>query len=537
LECGGLPPLFESGAKAPHSEGRRMLLLELILLLLAATAALELLARRIGVPRPTLLVIGGLLIAMIPGLPVPEFDPELLFLIFIPPLLYRAAINTSLRDLRMNLRAIGMLAVGLVIASIGAVAFVAHGMTPEMTLAAAFVLGSIVAPPDPIAAIAVTERLHLTRNISAILEGEGLLNDAIALVAYRMAVTATISGRFSWRGAALEIVTASIGGIAIGLLLGWLIMLLRRHLEAHPIVENTISLLTPFAAYIPADRLGVSGILSVVTVGLYISRDSPRVITASTRLQSQAIWSLLTFLLEGVVFILIGLELPHATAAVRSYGLTTVIGYAAIITGTIVLVRMAWVFPSAYLPRIILRRLGRTTDWPSWQQVLFVGWAGLRGADSLVIALALPLRFPARDLILFITFVVILVSLIVQGLSLAPLIRVLRLPCDEESPEEEREARRRVTEAGLKRLEKVRGDKEIVAGLRERHSHRAHRYGEGAEAKADQRDREEYRRLRRAMLDAERAELIRLRDKDVINDDVLRRVQRDLDLEELLLTD
>jgi Na+/H+ antiporter len=514
-----------------------MVTLEIILLLLAASAALELLARKIHVPRPTLLICGGLLLALLPGLPVPPLDPDVLFLIFIPPLLYWNARGTSLRDLRANFRSIGLLAFGLVIATICAVALVAHSLTPKMTWASAFTLGAIVSPPDVIAATAVTSRMNVSRQISTILGGEGLLNDATALVAYRMAVAAQLSGQFSAARAALQLLWAGGGGILIGLLVGWLVGKLRAAVENLPAVDNTVSLLTPFIAFIPAERVGVSGVLSVVTAGLYLSRQGSKILSAATRIQVRSMWTMVTFLLEGLVFIITGLELPRVTAAVRLYGLWPAIEYTAIISAVCIAIRLIWVFPNAYLPRILMRRLGRKTDWPPWRGVLFIGWAGIRGADSLVIALALPRPFPGRALIIFITFGVILVSLVVQGITLEPLIRLLRLPSDDTALIEEREARRRAVEAGLKQIEGETGA--VTEEMRERHAHRAHRYGEPGddEAEADRKKREEYRRLRLKMLEGEREELIRLRDENVIGDDVVHRIEAGLDLEEMLLAE
>jgi NhaP-type Na+/H+ or K+/H+ antiporter len=253
--------------------------------------------------------------------------------------------------------------------------------------------------------------------------------------------------------------------------------------------------------------------------------------------QARGMWAMVNFLLEGLIFIITGLELPRVTAALRLYGFWPAVEYTAIISAVCIVIRLIWVFPSVYLPSLLLRRLGRPTEWPSRRAVLFIGWAGIRGADSLVIALALPRPFPARALIIFITFGVILVSLIVQGISLEPLIRMLRLPSDDTELLEEREARRRAVEAGLKRLEGQSGP--TADDLRRRHAHRAHRYGQpgDGEAETDRAQREEYRRLRRMMLEGEREELIRLRDQNIISDGVLHRVEADLDLEEMLLSE
>lgn len=490
--------------------------LEIILLLLAASAGLELLARRIRVPRPTLLVCGGLLLALAPGLPVLPLDPELYFLIFIPPLLYWNASSTSLRDLRANFAFISLLAFGLVIVTVCAVAVVAHSFTPKMTWASAFTLGAVVSPPDVIAATAVTSRFHVTASINAILGGEGMLNDATALVAYRMAVPAQISGRFSASHAMLQLLLSGGGGIVIGIFIGWLVTLLRGAIEKSPAVDNTISLLTPFIAFIAAERLRSSGILSVVTAGLYVGRQASRILSAQTRVQARSMWTVVAFLLEGLVFIITGLELPLVWHAVRFYGLWPAVAYTLIISAVCIVTRLVWVFASTYLPRLLRRQRSAR---PSWRATLFIGWAGIRGADSLVIALALPRPFSARALIIFITFGVILVSLIVQGITLEPLIRLLGLGGDDAELLEERQAQRRAVAAGVKRLEKERGA--IANDMRDRYAHRD--------------EQQEYRRLRRTMLQGEREELIRLRDENVISDAVLHRLEADLDFEEMLL--
>jgi CPA1 family monovalent cation:H+ antiporter len=280
--------------------------LDLILLLLGLAALLELTARRIGIPRPVLLVVGGLALALVPGLPRVELDPEVVFLIFIPPLLYRAAITTSLRDFRRNLRPILFLAIILVLSTVFVVAAVARALTPEFTWASAFVLGAIVSPPDAVAAVAVMRRLGAPQRLVSILEGEGLVNDATALVCFRVAMLAAVTGSFSVQDAASRFLAAAAGGVGIGLAVGWIIAQIRRRIRA-PLVENTISLLTPFIAYIPADQLGVSGVLAVVTVGLYLGRLAPSLLSPATRIRAVDMWDMVEFLLEGLVFVLIGL--------------------------------------------------------------------------------------------------------------------------------------------------------------------------------------------------------------------------------------
>lgn len=522
--------------------------LELILILLGAAAALELLARRIGVPHPVLLVLGGLALALTPGLPRIGMDPETVFLVFIPPLLYRAALLTSWRDFRSHLRAILTMAVLILLGTVAAVAAVAHSLTAEFTWASAFILGAIVSPPDAVAAVAVMRRLGVPRSVVTILEGEGLVNDATALVAFRVAMTAVVTGTFSASQAAVGFVIAAAGGIAIGFAVAGLVVLIRRKVGRSPLVENTISILTPFAAFIPADRLGVSGVLAVVTTGLTLGRVGPRLVSPETRLQAQALWEMITFLLEGLIFILIGLYLPTSIEALRHHPLGELLGFAATISAVVVLVRLLGVFPAAYGLRFVARTAGMKWKYPKWQEVAFVGWAGMRGGDSLVIALALPLAtntgaaFPARELIIFITFAVILVTLVLQGFTFGAAVRLLGLRDDGMDREEEVEARKKSIEAGLAHLERLAQKPGVPADhiqdLRDHHARRLHHLM-GKDQPAlfpEKRERMKvYRELRLEMLLAERQTLIRLRDDGTISDGVMQAIQRDLDLEVTLL--
>lgn len=522
--------------------------LELILVLLAAAAGLEVLAHKIGVPHPALLVLGGLAIALTPGVPRVEIDPEAVFLIFIPPLLYRAAILSSWRDFRRHLRAILTLAVGLLLVTVGAVAVVAHALSTEFTWATAFVLGAIISPPDAVAAIAVMRRLGVPSSLVSLLEGEGLVNDAIAIVAYRTAMAAVVAGSFSIPQASLHFVLAAAGGVAIGFAAALVVVAIRKAVGRAPLVENTISILTPFLSFIPADRIGASGVLAVVTTGLYLGRVGPRIVSAETRLQAGAMWDMIVFLLEGLIFILIGLYLPASLEALRSHSLRTLLLDAAIISGVVVLVRLAGVFPAAYGLRFIGRLFGSRLAYPPPREVAFTGWAGMRGGDSLVIALSLPLTtaagapFPARDLIIFLTFAVILVTLVVQGFTFAASIRILGLRADGRREHEEAHARRVAAEAGLARLEELAREPEAsvehIGLLREQHARRLHHLIVRDEEVLFPTKREYFaihRRLRTEMLDAERRTVIRLRDEGVIGDAVLHALQLDFDLEASLL--
>ena len=522
--------------------------LELILVLLAATAALHLLAVRLVVPPPVLLVIGGAILAAIPELPRPDLSPEVIFLVFVPPLLYWTAVNTSWRDFRTNLRPISLLAVGLVLVTMAAVAVVAHALAPEIGWGAAFVLGAIVSPPDPVAVTAVTRRLGVARDIVTILEGEGLVNDATALVAYRMAVAAVVAGGFSLGEAAVGFAWSAAGGLGVGLAVGAGIAWIRRRIGKAPVVENTISVLTPFAAYIPAERLGTSGVLAVVAVGLYLGRRAPRLISPETRTQSTAMWEMFSFFLEGLIFILIGLELPFVLAALHEYSVGALAALAAAVSGAAIVVRMIWVFPGSFLTRTVLRELGSDEKNPPWRAVAFIGWAGLRGGDSLVIALALPrfvaagTPFPGRDLILFLTFAVIFATLVLQGLTLKAVIRGLGMRPDSETGEELLKAREHLSAAGLAALRAVLPEdteaKEAFAALEEKYRHRSHRYAarlRGERHARDEHRTEASRRMRLRMIAAERDALLKLRDENVISDDVMREIQRDLDLEQILI--
>jgi CPA1 family monovalent cation:H+ antiporter len=545
--------------------------LELVLLLLAVSAGLRIVADRLALPYAAILVVGGLVLAFLPNLPRVELAPDVLFLIFVPPLLYWGAASFPLRDFRRELGPILRLAVVMVLVSTLAVGALAHALDPAFTWAAAFTLGAIVSPPDPVAVLSLmrSPSLRAPRAIESILEGEGLLNDATALVAYRVAVTAAVTGTFSpWRSG-VQFLAGAIGGIGIGLVVAIVTLWLHRLTKSVPVAENTVSLLTPFAAYLPADLLGASGVISVVTAGMYIARNVAEVGSPETRLQNQSMWSVVTFLLESLVFILVGLELPYVIRALGNESLLALIREAAIVCLCVIVVRVVWVIPSTYVGRIVGGWIRHAeVALPSVRWIFFVGWAGVRGGDSLVIALALPLTtaagtpFPARAQIVFITFFVIFVTLVIQGPTLAPIARWLGLQSDNKSEEEEAHARLAAAEAGLRVLDAERFRdtqyQEVVRYLRQRHRQRARRWAAREQRRQahppnesqhetfvaapsheagalDDRRAVEYRRVRAEMIDAERRALLDLRDRDVIGDDVMRRIQRDLDLELVLL--
>jgi CPA1 family monovalent cation:H+ antiporter len=526
--------------------------IELIVVLLAVSAALRLLARSLGVPHPILLVLAGIGLALIPQLPRIDVAPDALFLLFVPPLLYWGSLTTSLRDLRRQSAPIARYGTLVVLLTTAVVAVVAHWLTQEFTWAAAFVLGAIVSPPDPVAAIAVLRPLGVPRDIISILEGEGLVNDATALVCYQIAVGVVVTGTFSPERAAVRFVITGVGGVGIGIGVGWLVALVRQKLIGRfPIVENTVSLLTPFFAYLPAEWLGVSGVLSVVAGGLYLGRQGPRIVAPATRVQAESMWTMVQFLLESLVFILVGLELRDVVSSLQLHALRRLSGYALVIVLSLIIVRLVYTFSAVAFVRVWRRH--RRQPSPSWREAAFVGWTGMRGGDSLVIALALPLttaagsRFPARDLIIFLTFAAILGTLVLQGFTLVPLLRLLKLRSNGEEDREEAHARHAAARAGLIRLNRISQGANVhpvaLRDLRKKYEDHLRRWAsrdgdqnEGQPPASDnERQATSYRGLRAEMIQAERDEVVTLRDQGRIGDDIMRRIQRDLDLEIMLL--
>ena len=401
---------------------------------------------------------------------------------------------------------------------------------------------AIVSPPDAVAATAITERLRVPRRIVTILEGESLVNDATALVTYRFAVAAVLTGTFSLPQAALRFVIAAAGGIALGLLVGWIAGNIHKRLDDPP-VQVTISLLTPFAAYLPADRLGLSGVLAVVVAGLYLGWRAPEIVTARMRLQSFPVWEMVVFLLNGVIFILIGLQLPEVVRHLSGQSIGRLSAQAALISVAVILIRILWVFPATYFPRMLSKTLRARAPYPHWKHVAIVAWTGMRGVVSLAAALALPLTlpngapFPGRDFILLFTFSVILATLVLQGLSLPPIIRWLNVVDDGLAEQEEREARLKANEAALARLNELsdRADPTALERLRGEYEDRI-RQLEVCDPDSDSTKThlytDTYHKLLSEALAVERRTVIQLRNEQIINDAVLRRIQRDLDLAE-----
>jgi len=507
------------------------------LALLVSVAALLALAPALRIPYPILLVLGGLAISLVPGMPTFQVEPEVIFFVVLPPLLYGAAFFTSLRDLRANVAPIGMLAVGLVLMTTVGVAVVGHELM-DMTWASAFVLGAIVSPTDPIAATSIARRLGVPRKLVSIVEGESLVNDGTGLVLYRVAVAAVVTGSFSEARTGGLFVVAAGGGVAVGIAVGWVVRQVRRHVD-NPPAEITISLLTGYFAFIPAELLGVSAVLAAVTAGIYLGWFTPELTTPQVRIQAVAVWEVLQYLLNAFLFVLVGLELPVVVESLDDLSTGQYLGYAALVSLAVIVLRFAWVFAVLHAPKRLLRRMS------SWQGSVFVSWAGMRGAVSLAAALALPLRtdagalFPDRDLILFLTFSVILVTLVGQGLTLPLVIRVLKLEDDGSDAREDAKARIRAAEAAIARLAElepedwVREDTaERMRGLYRFRTNRFRaRFDDGDDGAIESRS-QDYQRLRRELLDAERGAVLELRRTGVISNDVWARVTRDLDLED-----
>jgi monovalent cation/hydrogen antiporter len=510
--------------------------------LLLAAAGLAVVANRTGVPYPIPLVLGGAAIGFVPGVPDVELEPDLVLLIFLPPLLYGAAFFTSLRDLRRNARPIALLSIPLVFVTMCAVAVIAHEVI-GLGWGESFVLGAIVSPTDAVAPAEILRRVGAPRRLLTVVEGENLTNDWTALVLYRFAVAAVATGTFSLGEAALEFVWSGLGGLLIGLVAGRIIREVRRRIDDPPI-EITISILSGYAAYLPAEAVGVSGVIAAVTVGVYMGWYTPELTTPLMRLQGVAVWEILTFLLNAILFLLVGLQLPTVLDEISGHSAGELVLWGVLISGVVIAVRMVWQFTVVYIIRAVDRRAVQRTRRAGWRQRVVVGWAGMRGSVSLAAALALPLTtdagapFPERDLIIFLAFAVILATLVGQGLTLAPLIRRLGIHDDGTEEREEVEARIRLAEAAIARTEElaredwVRSD--TIERVRALYEYRRRRFGaiSGGDGDEYQERTANYIRLMFEIIDAQRTTLIELRNVGDISDEIRRRVERELDLEQ-----
>ncbi len=514
--------------------------LQVVLFLMLFAVALGWVARHFKFPYPIALVIGGGLLGFVPRLPQPQFDPQFTLVLVLPPILYQAALLTSWHEFKANIRPIGLLAIGLVIATTLAVGATLRLLIPDIPWAAAFVLGAIVSPPDAVAATAILSRLNMSRKVVTVLEGESLVNDATGLVIYKFAVAAVLTGVFSLWQASLQFVGVALGGIVIGFLMGRLFVFVHRYL-GDAFIEVLTTLAVPYITYILAESLHASGVLAVVAAGIVRGRYSPEIVSAEMRIIARSVWNLLVFVLNSLVFILIGLQLSAIVPRLTDYSVAQLFFYGTFVSAVAIVVRFAWVYPAIYLPLVLRSMLGQRVPAPREGEVFIMSWCGMRGIVSLAAALALPQAlvdgspFPERDLIIFLTFVVIAVTLIIQGLSLKPLIRRLRVGKDWSLQEEQQRAKMALGKAAIAAIDTVVAKDGIANELAERiRAEFAEQITlsvpEGLVLRHSGAD--DAKRLRAAAVKAERSELIRLWRENQISDEVLHKIEEDLDYQE-----
>lgn len=516
----------------------------LVIILLTIVTALAEVTDKIRIPYPILLVLVGMILGFIPGLPHVELHPEIVFLIFLPPILYSAAWSTSWPDFKKAKRPITLLAIGCVIFTTCAVAVVAHYFIPNFSWAEAFVLGAIISPPDAVAATAATKGLGVPKSVVTILEGESLVNDATGLIAYRYAVAAVVTGAFSIAEAGVQFLFVAMGGILFGLALGWIFKWIHKMTPDNPTTDTTLTFLVPFIAYLGAEEFHMSGVLAVVSAGLYLSWNSSEIFSQRTRLQANGTWDTVIFLLNGIVFILIGLQLPTITQGIEETSLRTLLYYGGIISLAVIVGRILWVYPGAYLPRLSKKIREREREMDV-RLVTITAWSGMRGVVSLAAALALPLTlnnnqpFENRGLIIFLTFCVIFSTLVIQGLSLRPLIRWLGIKPDDREHRQEMEARLKIAAAVIERIEEefsLSLSDEVLNQIKTKYEIRIQRLQKDqATRRLKEEEINEFHRIQHALLVMERGHVVSMRREGIISDEALRKIEYELDLEEARL--
>ncbi|MEA2311156.1 MAG: monovalent cation/hydrogen antiporter [Solirubrobacteraceae bacterium] len=502
---------------------------ELFVFLLIAVAILAGLARKLDVPYPVALVIGGLAIGIAPGLPSPRLDPDVVFFAFLPPLLYSAAFLASAYELRENAQPIGLLSIGLVLVTVVGIAAVAHWLI-GVPWVAGFVLGAVLGPTDPVAATTVIRRLGAPNRIETILEGESLVNDGTGLTAYKVA-TAAAGASVSIPGAAGKFVAIGLGGAAVGLAVGWIFSRLRAAID-DSLLDVVLSLLTPFAAYVPAEKVGASGVLAVVTAGLLVGHRSLDITEAETRLRTLSFWESLSFLLNSLLFLLIGLQLPSIVDRIQGSSHATLVGEALLIAGVTVAIRVVWMFTVPPLISALARVSRVEPSDTNARERLVLGWSGMRGAVSLAAALAIPDNVPQRDLLIALSFGVVVATLVIPSATLATLVRRLGLGQGEERRRDEAEARARLAHVALGRLEEAAHEaprsERAIDLLRARYETRL----DAAESHSGSADRGDAEALGEELLTAQRDDLGEMRRERAYPADLLRTLERELDLEE-----
>ena len=512
-----------------------------VIVLLAIVTALAEVTDRIHVPYPILLVLSGIAIGLIPGLPSIRLNPEVVFLIFLPPILYSAAWNTSWPEFKTARRPIILLAIGCVIFTTCAVAWIAHLFIPNLGWREAFVLGAIISPPDAIAATASTKGLPVPKRIITVLEGESLVNDATGLIAYRFAIAAVVTGTFSLVEAGLQFVFVAIAGIVLGLVMARVFRWIHQITPDNPTTDTTLTFLTPFIVYLLAETVHVSGVLAVVSCGLYLSWHSSKMFGHQTRLQAYSTWNTAIFVLTGLVFVLIGLQLPGILESLEGVPFMTLLKYGAIVSVAVIVGRIIWVYPGAYIPRLSRKVREREQD-VNLKLVTIVAWSGMRGVVSLAAALAIPLvieggePFPNRDLIIFLTFAVIFSTLVLQGLTLRPLIKWFAIAPDRKAQEMELKARVAIASALIEHIEENYSLSLTDEGLnliKTKYEIRIQRIRKGEDrARITEAMINQLQVIQQELLDKERELIMNLRAGGAISEDALRKLEYELDLEE-----
>lgn len=520
----------------------------LIVSLLAAVSMLAMLSEKLKISYPILLVIAGLIIGIIPGIPIVSLHPDIVFLLFLPPILYAAAWNTSWQDFWAARRSISMLAFGLVFFTSTAVAVIAHLLIPDFPLALGFLLGGIISPPDAVAATSVLQGIKVPKRVVTILEGESLINDASSLIVFRFALAAVLTGQFTFMKATTDFFMVAGLGIVIGLSIAYVLYAVHKFLPTTPSIDTALTVISPYLMYIAAEHYHFSGVMAVVSGGLFLSFRSHEMFSYNTRIQAYSVWESLIFILNGLVFILIGLQLPQIITGLEQYTGVELLFYSLIISIATVIVRIVWVFSGSYLSCFLSKKERRM----KWENDFLIAWSGMRGVVSLASALAVPLTlangsaFPHRDLLLFITFVVILFTLVFQGLSLSPIIRWLDIK-EEANEEAEHEVviRLRLAEAVLNHLQTNYADELNGIDAYTRIKDRYERMAEIANRRLLKEEKEvatphflpKYRRMLLELVAIRRNELYKLRSEKHYSDELLRTKEHELDLEEARLND
>jgi Na+/H+ antiporter len=523
--------------------------ISLIILLLFAITFLGLICNRFKFPYPIVLVVSGIAISLVPGLPVIALDPEIVFLIFLPPLLYGAAWNTSWHGFKSLINPISRAAVGLVFFTTLLVAIAAHALIPGLTWPLAFLIGAIVSPPDAVAATTVTKGLGLHPKLTTLLEGESLVNDASGLIAYKYALTAIMAGNFVLWQAGLNFLIVVAAGILIGLIVGYIMYLVHDKFVCDPIIEVTLTFLTPFASYLLAEHFHFSGVIAVVTTGLYLSFQSGKIFTHESRIMAYSVWEVMLFILNSLIFILLGLQLRSVIAGIQQYAPSTLAVYGIVISIVVIVVRFIWIMPSVVLPVFLSKRAMRRAGFDPRNMIVF-GWAGMRGVVSMAAALALPLTladgspFPHRHLVIFLTFCVIVSTLIILGLTLPWVIRKLKIPRYSIAAEEY-EVRNLVATEMITHIEEhlslmpdallnnIKSKYEVKYNRLQKTELPANYFGKGQTLGVNVFN--EYTRLQIDMITVERQALDKLHRDGTASEEILRKIEKELDLEETRL--